>query len=141
GAGWTALGEGPRHPKEEPAGREREGRVRRGDTSRSRAGDEPGRPASPRPGMRADWDREWPSVREVLANDRHDPGPRAVAVSRRSRGGLALPTVPRAPGQWMVPTWLAGPPVAVFVLIAGLGGGVLSWWWAGDSHAAAIVTQ
>jgi tetratricopeptide (TPR) repeat protein len=52
-----------------------------------------------------------------------------------------LPTLPREPGQWLLPVWLAWPPIAVSVLVLGVGACVLSWIWAADSFSAAIVTQ
>jgi hypothetical protein len=52
-----------------------------------------------------------------------------------------MPTVAREPDQWALPLWLAWPPVAVGVLVAGLTGCVLSWWWASDSYSAALMTD
>ncbi len=62
----------------------------------------------------------WPSVKDILPNHGASLGPPpTVARARKSR--QPLPTVPREPGQWMLPVWLAWPPVAVSVLILGLG--------------------
>jgi tetratricopeptide (TPR) repeat protein len=52
-----------------------------------------------------------------------------------------MPTLAREPGQWALPVWLAGPALAMGVLVVGLAGCVLSWWWASDSYAAAFMTH
>ena len=62
---------------------------------------------------------------------------RVPGVRPGSETGL---THPREPAQWTLPAWLAGPPAAVFVLAVGLVGGILSWWWASDAYAVAIMT-
>ena len=62
-----------------------------------------------------------------------------TAASSGPRTGQAMPTTARPPGEWVLPFWLAWPPVAVSVLILGLAGVVLSWWWVGDAQSAAIV--
>src|SRR5262249_46078061 len=64
-------------------------------------------------------DSELPSVRDILVNHRNSPGPRP-AVERGRRGQQAIPTVPREPGQWTVPGWLALPPVGAFMLGMGI---------------------
>jgi hypothetical protein len=86
------------------------------------------------------FDAELPSVRDILATHRNSPGPRpAVARPRRTR--VAVPTVAREPGQWVLPGWLALPPVGISALAIGLVACVLSWWWAMDASNAAVVTQ
>ena len=45
------------------------------------------------------------------------------------------------PAQWTLPVWLAWPPLAVTVLLAGLGACLLSWVWMVDASSAALVTQ
>ncbi len=82
----------------------------------------------------------WPSVRDILANHRASSGPKP-AVMRARRGAQPIPTVPREPGQWLLPVWLAWPPLAVAVLLAGLGACVLSAFWTSDASSAAIVAQ
>ncbi|HZW31954.1 MAG TPA: hypothetical protein VFF52_14685 [Isosphaeraceae bacterium] len=84
---------------------------------------------------------EWPSVQDILAS--HQPGSclHPATISAPSTIGQAIPTEPRAPAAWDLPVWLAWPPVAVVVLIAGLAGCVLSWSWAIDSQSAAIMTN
>ncbi len=53
----------------------------------------------------------------------------------------ALPTQPREPAQWRLPAKLAGPPAALLIGLAGMAGCFLSCRWAGDSYAAAIMTD
>jgi tetratricopeptide (TPR) repeat protein len=107
---------------------EREPRNRRPD--RARAG----------PERRSADEVVWPSVKDILANHRASAGPKP-AVLRRRQAAQPLPTVPREPGQWSLPLWLAWPPLAVAFLIAGLASCVLSWCWVVDASSAAIVTH
>jgi len=89
---------------------------------------------------------EWPSARDILAAHRATSQSRAtvapgrVPTSQRN-GSHASPTVARQPADWNMPVWLAGPPAAALVLVAGLAGCVLSWWWACDSYSASIMTE
>ncbi len=62
-------------------------------------------------------------------------------MERRRKASQATPTVPQEPGQWILPGWLALPPVAACVLSLGLLACAMSWWWAIDSGNAAVVTM
>jgi hypothetical protein len=82
----------------------------------------------------------WPSAKHILASHRNGPNSRRSETSAgRSRPDTGL-TVPREPGHWRLPRWLAGPPAVLLVLTLGLTGGLLSWRWAKDAYAIAIVT-
>ncbi|MGO9464762.1 MAG: hypothetical protein ACLQVF_11505 [Isosphaeraceae bacterium] len=86
-------------------------------------------------------DLQWPSAREILAA--HQAARRSrtqPAVRQQTRSG-ELPTVSRAPGQWLLPAWLTGPPIALLVLVCGTAGCILSLAWAGDSYSASIMTE
>ncbi len=83
---------------------------------------------------------ELPSVRDILANHRKSPGPRP-AVERPRKARQLVPTVPQEPGQWVLPGWIALPPVAACAMGTGLLACVLSWCWARDASSAAVVTQ
>jgi hypothetical protein len=85
-------------------------------------------------------DAGLPSVQDILATHRNSPGPRP-AVERSRRGTVALPTVPREPGQWLLPGWLALSTVGTAAVGIGLIACVLSWWWAMDASNASIVTH
>ncbi len=86
-------------------------------------------------------DAELPSVRDILATHRNSPGPRpAVARPRRPRK-MAVPTVPREPGHWELPAWIAVPPAGIAALGIGLVACALSWWWAMDASNGSVVTQ
>ena len=143
---WEQLDDSSRPHAREPKKR-RVGRDRVGPERRSKA------PRGIRPGDRvlgSDSSRDvaiptaedvvWPSVKDILPNHGASLGPQP-AVLRTRKGQQPLPTVPREPGQWMLPVWLAWPPVAVSVLVLGFGASVLSWIWAADSSSAAIVTH
>jgi tetratricopeptide (TPR) repeat protein len=129
-----------RGPRKRRPPRDRIGLGRRGDSA-SRL-----RPDSDRPGTSSDredgsdpgQEAEWPTVRDILANHRSSPGPRP-AVERRREGRRAIPTVPREPGQWNLPAWLALPPVGACVLSVGFLACAMSWWWAIDSGNAGVV--
>jgi len=89
---------------------------------------------------------EWPSATDILAAHRATSQSRATVPTgrlstRQRNGSQALPTVGRPPAHWNMPVWLAGPPAAVLVLVAGLAGCVLSWWWACDTYSASIMTE
>jgi hypothetical protein len=84
---------------------------------------------------------EWPSAKEILAMHRAVTRPRAPAAPGRPAQKGSLPTSAREAERWMLPAWLAGPPLAFLVLTLGTVGSILSWWWAGDSYAAAIMTD
>ena len=49
--------------------------------------------------------------------------------------------MPREPGQWDIPGWLALPPVWAFMLSVGVAACVLACWWAADSSTASVVAQ
>jgi tetratricopeptide (TPR) repeat protein len=93
--------------------------------------------AEPAPDVKA---AQWPSAKDIMASHRTRAKPPVASVA----AGRPMPetglTVPREPAHWTVPVWLLGPPVAVFVLAIGLGGGVLSWRWATDAYAVSIMT-
>jgi hypothetical protein len=89
---------------------------------------------------------EWPSAKDILAMHRAIPPPRAEETKAPNTSGAAprpaaLPTMAREPGHWDLPVWLAGPPLAIFVLAVGLAGCVLSCLWAGDTYNASVVTD
>jgi tetratricopeptide (TPR) repeat protein len=86
-------------------------------------------------------DFDWPSARDILAM--HQASQRAtqrLAPPQKTRG-YALPTVAREPGRWDLPAWLAGPPIAILVLVCGAAGCILSLAWAADSYSASIMTE
>ena len=91
-------------------------------------------------------DVEWPSARDILAayqTARPCQSPvntRKTTTKKISRSSL-LPTPEREPSHWAPPIILTGPVAIIFVLAAGLLGCSLSWSWAQDSYAAAIVTD
>ena len=122
--------------------RARAGSDRRGEGGRGIRADDTttGRDSSRRGATPRADEVAWPSVKDILANHRSSPGPKP-AVMRTRPGAQPLPTVPRGPGQWMLPLWLAWPPLAAVVLLGGLGTCVLSWFWVVDASSAAIVTQ
>src|SRR5262249_14831817 len=87
---------------------------------------------------------DWPSAREILAMHRAIPPAKPAetgeaATSKATGRSSAGPTLARAPGHWSIPAWVAGPPAAIFVLLAGFASCVLSCRWAGDSYNASIL--
>jgi len=89
---------------------------------------------------------EWPSAKDILATHRVSSRPRATVTAGRQTtgrrtGSQAFPTLAREPGHWNMPVWLAGPPAALLVVVAGLAGCVMSWLWACDSYSASIMTD
>jgi tetratricopeptide (TPR) repeat protein len=88
---------------------------------------------------------EWPSARDILATHRVKPDPpvaRRAPVKPTGRNrAQASPTSACAPSQWTLPLWLAWPPLAVFVVCAGVVGCTLCWSWGCDSYSAAIMTN
>jgi len=89
-----------------------------------------------------DADRQqWPSAREILAAHQAAQRSRAQPAARRQTRPYELPTVAREPGRWLLPVWLTGPPIALFVLACGTASGMLSLAWAGDSYSASIMTE
>jgi len=118
----------------------------KGTSPRSRRDGAPRTPDSSRPDSDPALDRvKWPSAKDILATHRATSQPRATVATARMpagqrNGSQALPTLASEPGHWNMPVWLAGPPLAVLVLAAGLAGCVLSWWWACDSYSASIMT-
>ncbi len=126
-----------RRPVRDRVGPERRGKVPRGSRPADRASASDSRRDTPTP--TAD-EVIWPSVRDILPNHGTNLGPRPT-VTRERKSRQPLPTVPREPGQWLLPVWLAWPPVAVSVLVMGLGACVLSWIWAVNASSSAIVTQ
>lgn len=131
-----------RRPRRRKPPRERAGGGSRSDSlRRSRHEEEPsdsfGRPqegaATSIPEV------ELPSVRDILATHRNSSGP-PPAVDRPRKLQQPVPTVPQEPGQWVLPGWLALPPVGAFALAAGLVACVLSWWWVRDASNASVIT-
>ncbi|MHB1556976.1 MAG: hypothetical protein ACYC61_05805 [Isosphaeraceae bacterium] len=96
-------------------------------------------PGDRRTGGRPEPEMEWPTVRDILANQQNRSGPRP-AVERRRSARQTVPTVPSEPGQWTVPAWLALPPVGVVVMGVGLLACTLAWRWALDASSAAVAT-
>ncbi len=131
GRGPTS-GAGPARPMDRGPRRRKPPRRSRIDAVASESIDHERGPASN--------EAELPSVRDILATHRNSPGPRP-AVERSRRGGLAVPTVPQEPGQWVLPGWLALPPVGVVALAIGVISCVLSWWWTLDASNSSVVTQ
>ncbi|MGP0069176.1 MAG: hypothetical protein ACLQGP_36950 [Isosphaeraceae bacterium] len=131
-----------REPKKRRGGRDRIGSERRGKVPRgTRPGDRASGSESNRVGTAQPPEEViWPSVKDILPNHGVGLGP-MPAVSRARKGQQPLPTVPCEPGQWLLPVWIAWPPLAVTVLVIGLGAGALSWIWSMDSSSAAFVTQ
>ncbi len=85
--------------------------------------------------------QEWPSASEILAAHRAAERCRAQPAARKRSGFHDLPTDAREPGQWVLPAWLAGPPIALFVLVCGTASCILSSAWASDSYSASIMTE
>jgi hypothetical protein len=84
---------------------------------------------------------EWPSALDILAVHRASQRSIAQPVARGVAPAYAQPTVVREPGQWVLPAWLAGPPIALFVLVCGIASCILSLGWASDSYSASIMTD
>jgi hypothetical protein len=132
-----------RSPRRRKPPRDRVGGARRNDPPRrSRPDGDPsvssGDPEeAPAPSI---LEVELPSVRDILANHCNSPGPRP-AVERPRKGKQAVPTVPQEPGHWVLPGWLALPPVAICVFGMGLAACTMSWWWARDASNASVITQ
>ncbi len=130
-----------REPKKSKASRDRTVLESRREATRGiRPGDRdpdlgPGRHGE---APRAD-EAAWPSVKDILANRRTNAGP-PPTIARARTSQQSIPTVPCEPGQWKLPLWLAWPPVAVSILIVGIGASVLSWLWTLDSSAAGVMT-
>jgi len=93
-------------------------------------------------GLGTDSDHlQWPSAKEILAAHQAAQRARAQPAARKQTRSYELPTVAREPGRWVLPAWLAGPPIALFVLVCGTASCILSWAWAGDSYSASIMTD
>jgi hypothetical protein len=109
--------------------------------------DDPGYEAPPRDVAPSPVkNREWPSAKDILAVHRVAPARQVAAnpsktATKKINGSTLMPTLEREPSCWTPPIALAGPVALVFMLAAGLLGCTLSWSWAQDSFAAAIVTD
>ena len=91
-------------------------------------------------------DVEWPSARDILAayqaaRPRQSPVNAGKSTTKKISRSSLTPTAEREPSHWAPPIVLTGPVAVIFVLAAGLLGCSLSWSWAQDSYAAAIVTD
>ena len=91
-------------------------------------------------------DVEWPSVKDILAvyqaaRPCQSPVNTSKTTTKKISRSSLMPTPEREPSSWAPPIVLAGPVAVIFVLAAGLLGCSLSWSWAQDSFAAAIVTD
>jgi hypothetical protein len=86
---------------------------------------------------------EWPSAKDILASHAASsnrlPATGGLKANRKKAAALATPTLPLAPACWAAPVWLAGPAAALFVVLTGVLGCGLSWFWAQDSYMASIV--
>jgi hypothetical protein len=101
----------------------------------------------PRSATKADSARgpsgfDLPSAREILASAPRRPvQPSKSKGHARTNWDRATPTLPREPGQWNAPLWLAWPPAALLTLAMGVGGLLLSCRWAAEAFDASIVAQ
>ena len=91
-------------------------------------------------------DLEWPSAKDILATYRATspgrlPPNRGKKATRKSNRSSLMPTTECTPSRWTPPISVAGPAVALFILVAGVLGCSLSWSWAQDSSTASIVTD
>ncbi len=84
---------------------------------------------------------QMPSAKDILASHEARRKTHPVTAPAKQSVSPLAPTLPRPPDQWALPAWVAGPPVAAVVLVVGLASGILSWWWAGDSYAAALISE
>ncbi len=131
----------PRGARRRKPGRDRPVGGRRGEPSiRTRlTSNDVETPGDRRSSGRPEPEVEWPTVRDILANQQNRSGPRP-AVERRRSARQTVPTVPSEPGQWTVPAWLALPPVGVAVMGVGLLACALAWKWAEDASTTAFAT-
>jgi tetratricopeptide (TPR) repeat protein len=100
----------------------------------------------PRAGMRAEAAGEYPgfalpSAKEIMASAPRRPVQPSKGPVRTTHWDHVTPTLPREPGQWNVPLWLAWPPAALMVLAMGAGGLLLACRWAGEGYDASVVAQ
>jgi tetratricopeptide (TPR) repeat protein len=84
---------------------------------------------------------DLPSAKEILASAPRRPSPQPLKQSARTDWDRAKPTEALEPEQWPVPLWLAWPPTAFLVLLMGIAASLLSFWWAGESSNATVITQ
>ena len=90
---------------------------------------------------------EWPSARDILAAHSSSPASHLVpSVGRKKKTkkikvAAVNPTRSCAPSQWMLPIFLIGPVLVVFILASGILGCSLAWRWVGDSYIAAVATD
>ncbi len=91
-------------------------------------------------------DVEWPSAKDILAvyqaaRPCQSPVNTGKTTTKKISRPSLMPTPEREPSHWAPPIVLTGPVAVIFILAAGLLGCSLSWSWAQDSYAAAIVTD
>jgi hypothetical protein len=91
-------------------------------------------------------DVEWPSVKDILAvyqaaRPCQSPVNTAKTTAKKISRSTLMPTSEREPSHWVLPIVLTGPVAVIFILAVGLLGCSLSWSWAQDSYAAAVVTD
>ena len=91
-------------------------------------------------------DVEWPSAKDILAvyqaaRPSQSPVNTGKTKTKKISRSSLMPTPEREPSHWAPPIVLTGPVAVIFVLAAGLLGCSLSWSWAQDSYAAAVVTD
>jgi tetratricopeptide (TPR) repeat protein len=94
-------------------------------------------PSEPRSAAKPE---KWPSAREILATHCNRPRPQTTPAQTGRKIPTDVHTLARAPAQWSLPAWVAGPPAAAIVMAVGLATCTLSWLWADDSYSASIMT-
>ena len=93
--------------------------------------------SSPRTARKMDTTRSGmemllPSAKDILAAAPRRPSGQFGKHPGQFLQGEAAPTVAQTPGEWSLPIWLAWTPAALFVLITGISGVLLSTYWSTD---------
>jgi hypothetical protein len=91
------------------------------------------------------YSRDWPTVSEILAAQGFRPrsgigsGQEGANKTKPKVMRRPMPTVPRTPGEWTLPFWLAWVPAALAALGVGASGVALAALWSYDAYTSGMV--